>query len=121
MADVETKTDNEGGEKFRIGALLTGPLNWRNHLKVGVFCLIILGWFIIGSWCVQQYQKFFGNSKPAHSQESTIAGNTGTVTQTDSHESSQVVHNHMPLENGLLGLFMGSKDKVLVEKDKAAP
>lgn len=36
--------DEEG---FRLGALITGPLNWKNHLKVGVFLAIIFIWVCI--------------------------------------------------------------------------
>lgn len=46
--------DNEG---FRFGALLTGPLNWRNHLKVVVFVVILLIWACIYGQVKQFFNK----------------------------------------------------------------
>lgn len=47
---------------LRIGALITGPLNWQNHLKVAVFLVIILIWACIYG----QVKSFFRHeAKPA--------------------------------------------------------
>lgn len=48
--------ENEG---FRLGALLTGPLSWRNHLKVGVFVLIFILWVCV----YNQVKEWFGPKK----------------------------------------------------------
>jgi len=45
MADEEKKGLRIGS--LRIGDLITGPLNWQNHLKVAVFLVIILIWVCI--------------------------------------------------------------------------
>lgn len=54
-------------------------------------------------------------SESKHVDKSTIASNEGTITQEDSHETVNVVHNHSPLEGGLLGLVFGSKDQTVRE------
>ncbi len=48
--------------------------------------------------------------------KSKIEDNSGTITQSDNHATETVVHNHMPLENGLLGFIFGAKDQTVKEE-----
>ena len=58
------------------------------------------------------------SSPTKHTDKSKIDGNSGSISQVDSHSTSSVVHNHSPLENGILGAIFGSKDQVIKEGDK---
>ncbi len=49
--------------------------------------------------------------------KSKIESNNGTINQSDNHATETVIHNHSPLENGLLGLIFGSKDQTIKEEN----
>lgn len=63
----------------------------RVIILIALFSLIIMG----GLWVKE---KFLG-SKPSHSTATTIDGNTGTINQSDSHSSTQVVNHYYPLSD----------------------
>jgi hypothetical protein len=114
-------------EGFRFGALLTGPLNWKNHLKVGVFLVIILVWVLI----IYGGMNLVGRFRPkkvdiptsAHTAgPTTVQSQGGAVIQVDDHSSEprtiSYTINEAPFGNGLFGAF-GSKGKTEVKENAA--
>jgi len=82
----------------------------RLLILVTVICLVA-----IGIWKVKQLLIGDQVKAQAHNSASPIRDNSGTIHQKDNHSTNTVVHNHSPLENGILGLIFGSKDHVVKE------
>ena len=99
-------------EPWSWAKFLKGPFDGKNYAKaivIGICMLIIL---TIG---YSLYKLFNPMLKHSDTSSSKISHNQGTITTEDSHATSSVIHNHSPLENGILGAIFGSKDQVIKE------
>lgn len=104
-------------EIFSWRKFLSGPFVGKNYAKaiVTLICGAIILFLAWGAFSL--VNGWLQRGKLSQRSETRVGPNSGTITQTDDH--TQVVHNHAPFEDGLLGLLFGSKNKT--EKVKDSP